>query len=1622
MRRKFLGCLILCAVTLVAYSQTTPDPTPGFGDVPYRTYLGENERINVATGVVTIQIPLVTLPGRNGFDYVYKFTWNSPGWHVDSVSTPNGTQYFWVSSGGWLQRAAPNLIFDTNVVPPDANNTYRCNGNWRLAGTDGRVIFFPAAATACQNAQTGVAAPSVNQLTATAGQGPYASGSASIPCSDFMSLSLNGSISKVVKQNGEVLWFENGGAGLSTRDVDSNGNVISFPTTGTSQMVDTAGRSISKPPLITYTDSNGNTQTITQATQNVQRAPVFNNQVPDPTPSTVSLLSSIVLANGGRYDFEYNNYLELIKITYPSGGYTKYDWGFAANSRLREILAKHVCRDYDTRANGGTCSQSEDTTTFTPTISQLSSNLNATSIVRNAALDETDFAFSSSFESQRKVFSGTGTPLKTIDSVISCLGPSQVKVTLDDGQVSMTQWDHLDPYVGSDSGGLYHQTKTYHTDNVTAWREYAYGSPNPALIRQTATSWMHTNPINGQDYTSTAIHILNRKLSEITQDNSQNRIAETDYEYDDYNSAHQYHAALVSSGAAQHDSGFSTSYTTRGNATAMKHWLNTTGAFLSTVSTYDDAGNVPSTTDPGGHTTAFSYTDNFTDGVNRNAKAYITQTTLPTTSSVSHISKRQYFYNTGLVAAACGDNFLPGTACNNTLAPPQSDYVKTTYDIINRPLVTTRGDGGQTTNCYSDTPSSSCPSGSAQISQTVTSSITPSLNKVDVSLLDGIGQVIQTKITSDTEGADIVDTTYDGIGRKIAVSNPHRPSAAPTDGITHYQYDGLNRVTEVAMPDGNTALSQTWSAGSACATNDICTTYSGNIATTKDQAGKSKSSQTDALGRLTAVWEDPSGLNYQTAYQYDLLDNLIRADQKGSTPNTSANWRTRTFAYDSLSRLLCSANPEIGNVTCPNPDNGAYTAGTLRYSYDADANVLTKTSPKPNQTSSSLTVVTTYSYDELHRLKQKSYNDGSTAIVKYGYDAVALSSCTTAPPGLTDSNPKGRRTAMCDASGATSWSHDQMGEVLQERRTIGSVVGKYTTYTYNLAGSIATVKDPISLKNITYTFNGAGRALTAKDLGTTINYVTGATYAPFGGLTGMINGSATAFAGITTTNSYNTRLQPAVLSGASPAATILSLSYNFHLGTGDNGNIFQIVNNRDNNRTQNFTYDTLNRIQQAYTTGPNWGETFSPTPTAPGVAPTTSGIDSWGNLTNRSGVTGKNNTEPLSQIATTQNRLTSFGYDAAGNTIQNGSTAYTYDAENRLTSTSGWTYVYDGDGNRARKSSGSSGILYWRGMGNDPLAESNLTGAGLEQYVFFNGKRIARRDISNGAVHYYFSDHLGSHAVVENATGTVCEQDIDYYPYGGIEQDYCPNVAQNYKFTGKERDAESGLDNFGARYDASSLGRFMTPDWNARVEPVPYANLEDPRTLNLYSYVQNNPLSKEDPDGHCDIDVGGGKTEHHWGWCIWHTLGLYQTQPEMHKEAEQWRKRAFGMMDEMSDAEVLHVVRTAMATMAPDVPPESIAVEALEITAANGTKIKGLTEHGVDRAIGDGAPGVAGARAGTRPEAILDALKNPESIKSGVDSQGRPFQVFTGQNARVVVNPESGKIVSVNPTSGAGAH
>jgi RHS repeat-associated protein len=211
-----------------------------------------------------------------------------------------------------------------------------------------------------------------------------------------------------------------------------------------------------------------------------------------------------------------------------------------------------------------------------------------------------------------------------------------------------------------------------------------------------------------------------------------------------------------------------------------------------------------------------------------------------------------------------------------------------------------------------------------------------------------------------------------------------------------------------------------------------------------------------------------------------------------------------------------------------------------------------------------------------------------------------------------------------------------------------------------------------------------------------------------------------------------------------------------------------------------------------------------------------------------------------------------YQYDAAGNMTYDAtaSLSYSFDQENRLTGASGYTYTYDGDGNR--KSNGntaSSGTLYWA-MTPGVVAETDLAGTLKSEYVFFDGERVARRDgaTGTGGVFYYFSDHLKTASVVTDSAGNI-KAESDYYPWGG-ELQFVNNDTNDYKFTGKKRDAETGLDYFGARYYSNGLGRWISADWSPKPIPVPYADFGDPQSLNLYGYVRNFPTVRYDIDGH----------------------------------------------------------------------------------------------------------------------------------------------------------------------------
>jgi RHS repeat-associated protein len=342
-----------------------------------------------------------------------------------------------------------------------------------------------------------------------------------------------------------------------------------------------------------------------------------------------------------------------------------------------------------------------------------------------------------------------------------------------------------------------------------------------------------------------------------------------------------------------------------------------------------------------------------------------------------------------------------------------------------------------------------------------------------------------------------------------------------------------------------------------------------------------------------------------------------------------------------------------------------------------------------------------------------------------------------------------------------------------------------------------------------------------------------------------------------------------------------SLLYSFNIpdqgGYDVNGNVLSVA---DSVMGQwNYGYDNLNRLSSG----------SAVTSTAPGIPNTFAGVqpswsyDAFGNRTAETwGGTGSA-TVPTSSSAAyaAPNNEISFSsmgtptYDAAGNVTVDGLNSYLYDAEGRLCAVKNSTgaltgYIYDAAGIRVAKgsltsfscsfsSNGYQTTTSWvLGPGGEQVTEyavSGGTSTWTHTNAFADGKLLATyTNASNGNdTIFALNDWLGTKRGEVGAGG--CFSAFTSMQFGnGLSptstSNPCPDATEHH-FTGKERDSESGNDYFGARYYASSLGRFMSPDWSAKEDPVPYAQLEDPQSLNLYSYVRNNPLARTDPDGHC---------------------------------------------------------------------------------------------------------------------------------------------------------------------------
>jgi RHS repeat-associated protein len=254
----------------------------------------------------------------------------------------------------------------------------------------------------------------------------------------------------------------------------------------------------------------------------------------------------------------------------------------------------------------------------------------------------------------------------------------------------------------------------------------------------------------------------------------------------------------------------------------------------------------------------------------------------------------------------------------------------------------------------------------------------------------------------------------------------------------------------------------------------------------------------------------------------------------------------------------------------------------------------------------------------------------------------------------------------------------------------------------------------------------------------------------------------------------------------------------------------------------------------------------------------------------------------MSATSQNPNQGQSGGYDASGNIANDGLNSYLYDGEGRIcamasTPVAGYTtmteYIYDAEGNRVAKGTISTwscdttvnGFVattaYVLGPHGEQLTEMTSNG-GTWQWAHTNvmaGGLDATYDNdltgqTEGKLYFHLSDWLGTRRQQTDYAGSPV-LNFTGLPFGdGLTTipDTTTDAADatEHHFTGHERDAESGNDYFGARYYSNQMGRFMTPDWSAKEDPVPYAKLGNPQSLNLYAYMDNNPLGGVDPDGH----------------------------------------------------------------------------------------------------------------------------------------------------------------------------
>jgi YD repeat-containing protein len=337
-------------------------------------------------------------------------------------------------------------------------------------------------------------------------------------------------------------------------------------------------------------------------------------------------------------------------------------------------------------------------------------------------------------------------------------------------------------------------------------------------VRHTHTDYLVTNPANGVDYTSyNTAHLRSLATQSSVYDAAGVEQARTTFEYDYYVAVGGRAPLTNRPGITGLDAAYTTSYRTRGNVTASSGWLLASGTPVTSYRQYDVAGNVVASVDPLGHVSQVSFSDSFSDGINRNTFAHSTSTTSavpdPTNQRGSNtplVSSAVYDYSTGLIASSTDVNGKTTTTQYGT----QLDRLTR----VDHP------DGGRTIYNYVD----SHPCGAYVETRTL---LDASGREIDAyQFFDGLGRGMRSFKNEPQDAANpwtTADTRYDSLGRVSQVSHPYHSTGCtsavnPSGRWTTTTYDALGRVKTVTTPDAAV----------------VTTDYSGNQVTMTDQAGK----------------------------------------------------------------------------------------------------------------------------------------------------------------------------------------------------------------------------------------------------------------------------------------------------------------------------------------------------------------------------------------------------------------------------------------------------------------------------------------------------------------------------------------------------------------------------------------------------------------------------------------------------------------------------------------------------------------------------------------------------------------------------------------------------------------